>query len=929
MTVTLVLAVLLAGVAPAQRTAEQLRNFRAPAVEPTETVPGFVWVEAESFADYGGWAIDTQFVHRMGSAYLIAKGVLKPLAPAKTKVCVRTPGTWHAWVRTKDWLPEFSPGKFALSLGGRRSGTLGATKKEGWRWERAGRFALDAGEHEMELVDLAGAFARCDAVLLTTDARYEPPADDETLAAERLRLSGRDPRIADGGEYDVVVVGGGPAGLGAAIAAARNGARTVMVHDRPVLGGNASIEQHTGICGANSYNRVDGAADTREGGVVEESRLLCWLGGHSNSSAFRKMVDDEPNLTERANERVVAAERKGDRVVSVTAFDTLTGRRTRYRGKAFVDGTGDGWIGHFVGAEMMYGREAKSEYGEPDAPETRDDLTMSGCIDDYVYHDVGREVPFEVPAWAKVLPEGFDRPDINNLNARWWLEHPGTFDDLRDPERARDELIRIHVDYWGFMRRHPKFGAQARRCTLDEVKFHNGRREGWRMLGDYVLTSVDCREGRIFDDAVAYGGWALDTHDPQGVMNPKGNGWWKCDRVPVYTIPYRCLYSKNIANLYAGGRNISVTHAALGTTRVMATIFMTAQAAGTAAALTALEGVAPRDIGRRRIRDLQQRLLRDDQFIPGVKNADPRDLARTAKVTASSSADLFTYDENDSDLNGRFGPWAWWEGLWLPIASAFPRNGLDRLEAVVCHLRNTSGMPREETMDVYESDTVEAPDATRTHRATVKATVAPGTAPVKFAFAQPLKLSKKFVWIRLAKCDGLQWASRLHVFPEGGCLAYDKKPGELDVRTCWQQAFYTLPYRTGRIDAKPENVIDGETRHDLWPRLGTSTHGWRADPKAALPQEIRLDFPKPVVAREVRLVFDSEPVVTSPGVKALVKDYAVLGLVNGTWKTLAETKDNMKRLAVHRFAPETVSAVKVRVDATRGYEPRIQEVRVY
>ncbi|MBR1588547.1 MAG: NADH-dependent oxidoreductase, partial [Kiritimatiellae bacterium] len=199
-------------------------GFRAPLTATVEHERGFLWLEAESFADYGAWRLDTQFTHKMGSAYLIAPGVGRPIGQAKTTLSVPRAGTWHAWVRTKDWLPEFSPGRFALAVDGRRSAPLGASKKEGWRWEKAGAFALPQGKVAVSLDDLSGAFARCDAILFTTDAAYVPPEDADALAAARERLAdghaGAWPCLcADGGTYDVVVVGAGTAGMGAALAA--------------------------------------------------------------------------------------------------------------------------------------------------------------------------------------------------------------------------------------------------------------------------------------------------------------------------------------------------------------------------------------------------------------------------------------------------------------------------------------------------------------------------------------------------------------------------------------------------------------------------------------------------------------------------------------------------------------------------------------
>ena len=358
----------------------ELKDFRAPAAVPRECVKGFLWLEAESFADYGEWKLDTQFTHKMGSAYLIAAGLGRPIQSATTTIRIPTAGVWHVWVRTKDWLPEFSPGKFAVCVNRVSQAVNGASKQDGWLWEKGGDFDLPAGEATIELKDLSGAFARCDALLFTLDGGFKPSDEAEDVAADRLKYTGEDGTIDNGGAYDVVVVGAGPGGMGAALSAARTGAKTALVHDRPVLGGNSSCELGVGTDGA-AGSHPNGKRNSRESGLCEEANLLrAQVNPKTMSAAYRLMAEREPKLEVFSNQRVLAVEKDGDAITAVLARNTLTGKRMRFKAKIFIDCTGDGWVGYFADAEYMFGREAQSEYNEAQAPETRDNLTMSGCL---------------------------------------------------------------------------------------------------------------------------------------------------------------------------------------------------------------------------------------------------------------------------------------------------------------------------------------------------------------------------------------------------------------------------------------------------------------------------------------------------------------------------------------------------------------------
>lgn len=620
--------------------AETCLEHRPKASTAKEAVPGFLFIEAEDFAEYGKWRLDTQFTHKMGSAYLIASGVGEPIGSAATTVEVPRAGRWRIWARTKDWLPEFSPGAFMVGVDGRFGARLGVSRRVGWLWELAGDFDLAQGWHRLELRDASGYFGRCDALILTTDHAYVPPDGAEQLRAERLRLKGDVAAAEERGRFDVVVVGAGPGGVPAAVAAAREGAKVALIGDRPVLGGNASDEIGVNMCGAV----VDKPA-ARETGITEEA--ACYRTRHpapGMSDAYRALVDAETNLTVFTCERMLEVEMAEGGVRAVRCRNTMTGRWSRYEGSVFVDATGDGWLGYFAGARYREGREARSEFGEAEAPERPDTFTMSGLLHEprvgvcYRAEETDGPVAYTTPEWARVLPPGFTRK-VRGVRGQWWVEHSGFFDDCADPERARDELIRISFAYWGWLKNDSPVREAAARYAMREVPIMDGRREARRLVGDYILTANDCLSGRVFPDAVAYGGWSIDIHDPLGMSAPDSDGW--CVRhppVPIYTIPFRSLYSANVPNLMMAGRDISVSHAALGSTRVQSTCAVIGQAVGTAAAMCVAEGLSPRALGKSRIGELQQRLLRDDAYIPGLRNADPADLALRARVTASSCA---------------------------------------------------------------------------------------------------------------------------------------------------------------------------------------------------------------------------------------------------------------------------------------------------
>jgi len=431
---------------------------------------------------------------------------------------------------------------------------------------------------------------------------------------------------------DFCVVGGGLAGMCAAIAAARRGARVALMHDRPVLGGNASSEIRMWVCGARGR-------DLRETGIIEEIMLEnLYRNPLQNYSIWDTILYEkvrfEPNITLLLNCSCVDAAMQGDRVRSVTGWQLTTQTWHVVEAENFADCSGDSVLAPLTGAEYRVGREARAEFGESIEPDEADRKTMGmSCL--IQARETDRPQPFTPPEWAYTYLTDDELPNrshgVTETNF-WWIELGGEQDTIHDTEAIRDELLKVAFGVWDHIKNHGEHGAEN--WTLDWVGFLPGKRESRRYLGDYILTQNDLRSGGRFEDIVAYGGWPMDAHHPGGVR-------WKgvptiFHRAPSpYGIPYRCLYSRNVANLLFAGRNVSVTHAALSSTRVMATCAVIGQAVGTAAALAVRRGLSPRGVYEKRTDELKQALMDDDCYLPWNVRRVP-ELSRRARLNASS-----------------------------------------------------------------------------------------------------------------------------------------------------------------------------------------------------------------------------------------------------------------------------------------------------
>jgi hypothetical protein len=469
------------------------------------------------------------------------------------------------------------------------------------------------------------------------------------------------------------------AGVCAALAAARRGARVAIMQDRPVFGGNASSECRVHICGADRHNQVP---NMRETGILEELRLenLRRNPGRSFSvwdTILHERTAFHPSVTPLLNCSCLDADMDGSRIRSVTGWQLTTQTHHVVSAKVFADCSGDGILAPLTGADWRMGREARPEYGESIAPEEADDRTMGmTCL--FQARDTGVPQPYEPPPWAEVFESCEDLPYGRGRHrwwrmGYWWVELGGEHHSIHDTERLRDELLAIVFGLWDHIKnRCPEGGAET--WQLEWVQFLPAKRESRRFVGDHVLCQGDIEAGGPFDDVVAYGGWTMDDHHPAGFRSVRvGAPATMFHQAPSpYGIPYRTLYSRNIDNLMFAGRCASCTHAAMSSTRVMGTASSMGQAVGTAAALAVERGVAPRGVGDH-IPELQQRLLADDAYLPGIARQLP-ELTRSATLSATRGDPEPVRDGVARPVGGELHGWEYSIGDSLELTFDGPRE---------------------------------------------------------------------------------------------------------------------------------------------------------------------------------------------------------------------------------------------------------------
>ncbi|WP_164234700.1 FAD-dependent oxidoreductase [Microbacterium hydrocarbonoxydans] len=742
-------------------------------------------------------------------------------------------------------------------------------------------------------------------------------------------------------EADVIVVGGGLAGVSAAVAAARLGRRTVLINNRPVLGGNSSSEVRVWVCGATAHGNQRWA---RETGIIGEMyRENQYRNPEGNPVYWDDVVLDtvrrEPNLTLFLNTEVLEAEATGPddarRVRSVTGWTMGSEIRTIFRGPVFLDCTGDGLVGRLVGARHRLGKEGRDEFGEEWAPEhaTREFL---GSTLLFYTKDLGHPVKYVAPETAKditttPIPSSRIIRSGDSGAHYWWIEWGGQLDIVDDNERIRDELRSVILGIWDHIKNSGEFDADN--LTLEWIGNLPGKREYRRFVGDHTLRQQDVIEQTSFDDGVAFGGWSIDLHPAEG-MYATGAGAVQRFSDGVFEIPFRSLYSANVENLLMAGRNVSATHIAFGAARVMATCAAMGEAAGTAAALCLEHDVTPRGLYEGHREELRQTLLRADASLIGVANEDPSDLARSASPSASSTMRTIAADSADAV------PHALVDDLGI-VVPVHPRLesvelllGADEETELAVEVWST-GRRQNVVPFRLEHRTVAVVPAGERSRVRVETPFAPDVPQnaivvlranphVRVHLAAPLPPGVLTLVHRVDNDD-----RNVQVDQDGLLAQWPTKP--LRGRSLVFRAF---PESEALA---PERAVSGYNRPYGGPNM------WASDPAAEGPQWLRLDWDAAVTASEIRLVFDDDVDLElntlhhhrSPDevLPQLARDYRVEVLTAGAadWTVVAEERDNRHRLRVHPLPGDLgpFTAARVVIERTNGAaEARVIAFRV-
>ncbi len=758
--------------------------------------------------------------------------------------------------------------------------------------------------------------------------------------------------------YDVVVCGGGLAGFSAALAAARHGARTALIQDRPVLGGNSSSEVRVTPHGAAAFHGY-----ARETGVISEALIEDRVRNHAKieengwtNSVWDMVLYDmavrTENLTLHLNTGVEGVEVRDGQIATVTARTWGAETIREISGSVFIDCTGDGTVGDLAGNPSRYGIEASSEFGETHAPAEASNATMGSSLH-FKTVDTGVPTEFHAPEWAV----RYDSDDFFTLGGRkiptlesgyWWVELGAPWDTLHQNEELRHELTRHVLGIWDYLKnRHPYWSPRATTLSLDWVGQVPGKRESRRLEGQYILTESDLIEGRKFEDEVAFGGWYMDLHTIGGLLKevaePSTANQWKNPEkasmgskyVPPFGIPLRALTSATLDNLFFAGRNMSATHVAMGATRVMGTCASMGQAVGVAAARNfAADNVVRAALDD--ITEIQQTLLRDGAFLVNVVNQDSADLARTATITASSSDVVRGVGPSSADRTGGID---YWRGYPLfPYTGALQRRAAQwivrgegqPLDSLRLCLTNHNDSPATVSASLYAVDDIwdyRVDTGMLLAKAELDVPVG-GPTWTSWELGLPPAARSGFVRVDLQSADGVEWHISPAVQP-GQIAAFEDSPGNYRRFGSGQTlAFEVVPPQQGY---EPVQVISGEARPHL------STNQWRSDPAVPLPQWIELSWSLPQRIQQVQLTFAGHLLREYHAYPAFyrdpqcLRDYELQIDDEGAWRTVLRVEGNTATRVVHTLdAVESTRKLRLVALSTNG-DPAVgvYEIRIY
>ncbi len=759
-----------------------------------------------------------------------------------------------------------------------------------------------------------------------------------------------------GKKYDLVVVGGGVGGVVTAVTAARKGLKVALIDNKAGLGGNACSEIGVSIDGAECFGLFP---NMREGGPMEElkEKLVAMDPFYRNTQGSTVMLFwcEENKVDVYSELNINDVDIRGKKIIAVYGSQSGTERNYKFVAKQFVDATGDGTVAALAGCEYRIGREAKKEFGELLAPDKVDKGIMGASV---LFRASEKKVPsvFERPSWAYEYTKEDDLPYRLTMYKGpveigfWWIEYAGDHNDpIGEYESIRKDLLKCLYGVWDLLKKDP--ARKMENYSLDNVSISPAKRESRRIVGDYIIKERDIVERTKFEDAVAYAGWNIDIHVPGGFKSrqkPNIHAMFQW----VFTIPLRSLYAKDKDNLWLVGRDMSVSHVALGATRLQATIGTTGHAVGIAAAIAHQSKKSTRKTAKLLCKEIQQEILKDGSFIPGVRNADEKDLAISAKITAASEQ-ILSFERSNEYLPVEKG-----RALSFPVTEKC-------IDKIIIPVKNSGKTPVE--VKLYFSRS-EHPNHFSHRNALAEKTVSvkPGEQDITWDLGVTIQEPGLYAVLMITEGE-IGWL-KSNVEPYGcytGKYAPDhyftpkpdttedlymvQKPIMVTKNSEpveWEKLRKSREYKLGHpenrtniplpfIEISPvqhpyraENVISGISHTDIMPEL------WISDPSKKMPQELVLSWGGKRKISSVRIVFDTDLDMNHPAaipVDYLVKKYSVQVKMPSGWKTVASCNDNRSRFKIHDFNTVETDAVKLVVDEIHaaGRSARVFEIRCY